>query len=63
MEPSNDHEREIARLIDEYAVSHEKLDYSAVPYVAALLKFMMTRPDSEFLSSYIRWRMAHPIVK
>ena len=61
MEPSNDHERELARLIDERAISLGKLDYTAVPAVTVQLKFMMTRSDSEFLIAYLHWRMNNPI--
>jgi hypothetical protein len=63
MEPSNDHEREIARLFDERALSEGQLDYSAVPAITARLKFMMTRSDSEFLIAYLHWRMNNPIRK
>jgi hypothetical protein len=63
MEPSNDHEREIARLFDELALSQGKLDYSAVPTVTAQLKFMMSRSDSVFLIAYLHWRMNNPIQK
>jgi hypothetical protein len=61
MEPSNHHEREIARLIDEHALSTAKLDYAAVPEVAAKLSFLMTRSDSEFLIAYLHWRMTNPL--
>jgi hypothetical protein len=61
MEPSNSHEREIARWIDERALSEGKLDYAAVPYVAAKLSFLMTRSDSEFLIAYLHWRMNNPL--
>ena len=63
MEPSNDHERELVRLIDERAISLGKLDYTAVPAVTVQLKFMMTRSDSEFLIAYLHWRMNNPIQK
>jgi hypothetical protein len=63
MEPSNDHEREIARLFDELALSQGKLDYAAVPAITSQLKFMMTRSDSEFLIAYLHWRMNNPIQK
>jgi hypothetical protein len=63
MEPSNDHEREIARLFDELALSQGKLDYSAVPTVTAQLKFMMSRSDSVFLIAYLHWRVNNPIRK
>jgi hypothetical protein len=63
MEPSNDHERELARLIDERATSLGGLDYTAVPAVTVQLKFMMTRSDSIFLIAYLHWRMNNPILK
>lgn len=63
MEPSNDHEREIARLFDELALSQGRLDYSAVPAVTAQLKFMMSRSDSVFLIAYLHWRISNPIQK
>ena len=63
MEPSNEHEREIARLFDERALSQGTLDYAAVPAVTAQLKFMMTRSDSAFLIAYLHWRMNNPIQK
>ena len=63
MEPSNDHERLLARLIDERAIAQGKLDYTAVPAVAALLDFMMSRSDSEFLIAYLHWRMNNPTTR
>jgi len=60
MRSSNDHEREIARLIDERALSQGKLDHTTVSAIATMLKFMMTRTDSEFLIAYLRWRMNNP---
>jgi hypothetical protein len=63
MEPSNDHERTLARLIDERALSLGRLDYTAVPAIAAQLEFMMSRSDSEFLIAYLHWRMNNPIQK
>ena len=61
MEPSNDHEREIARLVDERALTEPKLDYTAVPAVASVLSFLMSRSDSEFLIAYLQWRMNNPL--
>jgi hypothetical protein len=62
MEPSNDHERAIARAVDR--ISKEgNLRPTSIPEVTATLKFMMTRSDSEFLVSYVRWRMDNPIPK
>jgi hypothetical protein len=63
MEPSNDHERELVRLIDERAISLGKLDYTAVPAVTVQLKFMMTRSDSEFLIASLLSRITNPSQK
>jgi hypothetical protein len=60
MGPTNDHEREIARLIDERALSEPKLDYTAVPTIAAALSFLMTRSDSEFMIAYLHWKINNP---
>ena len=62
MAPTNDHEVEIARIVD-------GLDFQSRPYsvgiedVIAALDFAMSKSDSEFLVKYVRWRMDHPIVK
>jgi hypothetical protein len=60
MRPSNDHEVAIADIIDGFAIQG-KLQLSVIPEVAAVLDFMMSRTDSEFLVRYIQWRMANPI--
>ena len=55
----NDHEVAIARVVDRMALEG-RLRPTAIPEVVALLDFMMTRSDSEFLVTYIRWRMENP---
>ncbi|HEY2844600.1 MAG TPA: hypothetical protein VGJ09_13160 [Bryobacteraceae bacterium] len=50
----------IADIIDGFAIQG-KLQLSVIPEVAAVLDFMMSRTDSEFLVRYIQWRMANPI--
>ena len=61
MEPTNDHEREIARSIDEKEPSARgKLDSSIVRDVAVSLDFVMSRSDSQFLVRYVQWRITHP---
>ena len=62
MEPTNDHEREIASLVDENARSTRgKLDHSSIPKITRTLTFLMSRAESRFLTRYIEWRMDHPI--
>jgi len=60
MGPANDHERAIAQAID--MLSRErKLSLTSIPKITAVLKFMMTRSDTEFLVDYIRWRINNPV--
>lgn len=62
MEPTNDHEREIASIVDEKARStRSKLDNSSIPKITRTLTFFMSRTDSQFLARYIQWRIDHPI--
>ena len=60
--PSNEHELEIARIVDRISIEG-RLYPSSTPEVLALLGFMMSRKDREFLGRYIRWRVEHPIPK
>ena len=62
MEPSNDHEVAIARVVDQISIEG-RLSPSSIPEVAAALDFMMSRTDSEFLVNYMRWRMENSIAK
>jgi hypothetical protein len=62
MGPSNDHELEIAREVDKYAL-HEELDPDVLPEILAFLDFKMSSTDRDFLNRYIEWRMANPIRK
>jgi hypothetical protein len=62
MEPTNEHETAIARIVDRIALEG-RLYPTAIDQVIALLNFTMTRSDSEFLVQYIRWRMDNPIAK
>ena len=62
LEPSNDHERAIARIVD--CVELRSKSYSiAIEEVIAVLDFTVSKSDGDFLLEYIRWRMDHPIVK
>ena len=62
MAPTNDHEREIARLVDQIALEG-RLQISSIGEVLKTLSFVMTGTDAAFLVNYIRWRMDHPMVK
>jgi len=62
MSPSNDHEVEIARVVDSF--DFRKRSYSfAIEDVIAVLDFPLTATDGEFLMNYVRWRMDHPIAR
>lgn len=62
MGPSNDHELEIAREVDKFAL-HDELDADIVPEILAFLDFKMSTTDAEFMDRYIRWRRDNPLVK
>ena len=58
MEPSTDHEREIARLVNERA----SLPTSTLAEIAATLPFPMSESEATFLVRYIFWRWDNPAV-
>lgn len=60
MKPSSDHEREIARRVDERA-RENRLSISALAEIAAAIPFPMSESETQFLISYIVWRGDHPI--
>jgi len=52
--PSNNHEREIVRIVDQITIQGGMSRATA-------LTFAMSRSDSRFLMEYVRWRIDHPI--
>ena len=62
MGPSNDHELEIARIIDKLS-AEDRIDPDWVAEVVVSLTFLMSRSDCQFLTNYSRWRMDNPIAK
>ncbi len=60
MEPSNEREAEIARIIDRLSAQH-RLDPARLDEIIAVLKFTMSRADSDFLIRYMRWRTDNPV--
>jgi hypothetical protein len=62
MEPTNDHEREIARIVDRID-TEGRLGLASIQEVVSSVDFMMVGSDTEFLANYVRWRMGHPIQK
>jgi hypothetical protein len=62
MGPTNDHERAIARIVDDLD-TESRLSPTSIEDVVAHLSFAMMKSDSVFLVNYIRWRMDHPIGK
>ena len=62
MEPSNDHERTIARVVNQMS-AEDRLDRSAMSEVIVSLDFLMSVSDSDFLINYLRWRAENPTGK
>ena len=60
MEPSTDHEREIARVVDSLA-RESNLSSSSISVIIASIKFAMSREEVAFLVRYIQWRIDNPI--
>jgi len=62
METSNDHELKIARIVDKLSIDG-KIYPTAIEDVITVLDFSMSKSDSEFLVTYMCWRMDNPIQK
>jgi hypothetical protein len=62
MEPSNDHELEIARTIDKMSLE-DKIDPDWIAEVVVSLSFRISRSECQFLADYSRWRIGNPISK
>jgi hypothetical protein len=59
VEPSNDHERVIAKTVDRFYNEGE----IRMAKIADAVGFVMSKDDWKFLVHYIQWRMEHSIVK
>ncbi len=62
MPPSNDHELEIARIVDRIDLE-DRLTLASIQEVVVAVEFMMIGSDCEFLGNYVQWRMEHPTAK
>ena len=60
--PSNDRELAIARAVDQIALEG-RLKLISVHEVRNVIDFAPSVAESDFLLSYLRWRMAKPIVQ
>jgi hypothetical protein len=60
MEPSSEHEREIARRIDALA-SKDRLTSPAIAEIVIAIPFPMSESETQFLIDYLIWREDHPI--
>jgi hypothetical protein len=60
--PKNDHELAIARIVDGFSID-SRLYHITFDEIMDELSFVMSRSDSEFLVSYIWWRMSNPIAR
>jgi hypothetical protein len=62
MEPTNDHERVIAHLVDEkFLEDPGNRRQSIVGDTAVSLDFIMSSTDSRFLVRYVEWRRTHAL--
>jgi hypothetical protein len=62
MEPSNDRELAIARVVDRIALAG-KIHTSVIVNVITALDFTMSKSECKFLVNYVNWRMDNPIAK
>ena len=62
MQPADEHELTIARIVDRLA-GEGRLDPSVIDQIIAQIDFVMTQSQGQFLIDYIRWRMEYPIPK
>ena len=63
MEPTNDHERAIAKAIDEKFLKDPACTYgSVVVDVAMSVSFLLSAADAKFLIRYSRWRSSRPVI-
>jgi hypothetical protein len=62
MSPSNGHELEIAREVDWLSV-RVPLNEDALRDILAVLNFVPSSADHDFLHRYAQWRTANPIAK
>ena len=61
MSPSNDHERELARIVDVIAREGRLILSTVYAEVLDAVSFELTSKDNEFLMNYVKWRIANPI--
>ena len=62
MEPTNDHELEIAKIADQMSMEG-RLDLSVIDKMIAVLRFTTSMADRDFLIRYLRWRIRTPVMK
>ena len=60
VKPSSDHEREIARRVDDLACA-DGLSIRAIARIATVIPFTLSQAETRFLIDYIVWRQDHPI--
>ena len=60
-EPTNDHERTIAEVVDSKLLAPDSYYQSIVSEAVESMPFDMSTADIQFLCSYTNWRLAHPL--
>lgn len=62
MEPTNDHERAIAKAVDDKLREDSSNQLHLILRdVAVSLNFAMSASDTQFLVRYVQWRGSHPV--
>ena len=60
MHPTDDHDREIMHLVDQFS-RQGRLSMTLIDEIVATLPFTLSFSDFRSLVDYMRWRMDHPL--
>jgi hypothetical protein len=60
MHPTDDHDREIMHLVDQFS-KERRLSMTSIDQIVSALPFTLSFSDFRSLVDYMRWRMAHPL--
>jgi hypothetical protein len=63
MTPSNEYESEIARMVDKFAIEGRLSPFATHGIIDELGHLVLRQSEMDFLVTYIRWRLDHPIAK
>ena len=60
MHPTDDHDREIMHLVDQFS-KEGRLSMTSIDEIVSALPFTLSFSDFRSLVDYMRWRMDHPL--